>query len=218
MRKQRFVRPLLLLALTLGHGAAHAEGPPGPPGHGKPGEHGKHEAPGAPGKADDNPEKASERREGKGDKPDSAEHSGAGDMKGLIRELKTGKLKQAEVKERLAKLKDTRDERGQKHREELKQRFGSALAAPAAREELEHHARRIARLDRAMLVCESETVKDKDKLKERIQKLIDKENARHQQAMEHLKSMPASAASASASAAAPAPSAAASAAEKGADK
>jgi len=44
-------------------------------------------------------------------------------------------------------------------------------------------------LDRAMLLAETDA-KDKPKLSERISKLIDKENARHESAMERLKTMP----------------------------
>jgi hypothetical protein len=72
-----------------------------------------------------------------------------------------------------------------------------------------------------MLLVETEVVKDKDKLKERVQKLIDKENARHQQAMERFKANtpPGSAAGAAPSASVtPAAPPAPVAAEKGAEK
>jgi hypothetical protein len=238
MRKQQLAAHALLVALTIGLGTARAEGPGGPPpGKGKPadagpnkpgagkGDHGKPDSDPTLGKAEpgrpDKPGKADEQHEGERDKdkdkPEKAEHGADHGMRGLLGELKAGKLKKADVKDRLAKLKDKRDERTREHREQLKQRFGNALGMPAAREELQHHARRTARLDRALLLCETENVKDKDKLKERIQKLIDKENARHEQAMARLKSMPSTPAASAAAAAPPSPATSV-AAEKGIQK
>jgi len=213
MRKQQLVARALLLAVTFGLGAAQAgEGPA--PGKGKSGEaeHGK----GGPGKGDHGqkpdgkPEAAvaaADKEKGdkeKGDKEKGDKEKGdkeKGDkehvggpghhgMRELFDELKQGKLKKGELKERLGALKERREDRAKEHREELKARFGAALAAPSAREELEHHARRMAKLDRAMVLVETEVTKDKDKLKERIQKLMDKENARHERAMDRLKSSP----------------------------
>ncbi len=246
MRKQQLAAQALLLALTIGLGAARAEGPGGPPpGKGKPvdagppkpgvgkGEPGKPDgAPAAharpePGKPElgkpepGKPDKPGEPQEAAKDKDkaDKPEHGPGHGMKALLGELKAGKIKKGDVKDRLAKLSEKRDERTREHREQLKQRFGSALGMPAAREELEHHARRTARLERALLLVETEAVKDKDKLKERIQKLIEKENARHEQAMARLKSMPTTPAASAAAAAAPPPAPATSvAAEKGVQK
>jgi hypothetical protein len=231
MRMQQLAACTLLLALTARLGVANAEGPGGPPpGKGKPAEARPDKAPaGKPERG--KPEAATGEQKGHKDhagKPDRAGkeegsdddavgHSGPrGGMRELFGELKAGKLKKGEVQERLGKLREKRDERAKAHRQQLKERFGNVLAMPAAREELEHHARRMARLDRAMVVCETEPVKDKDKLKERIQKLMDKESARHQQAMERMKSMPTTpAASAAAPASPPAAPAASVAVEKG---
>lgn len=124
-----------------------------------------------------------------------------GALRELFEELKQGKLKKADVKERLGKLRESAAERRQQHQRELKERWGVALAVPSVREELQHHARRMARLNRALLVAETELTKDKDKLVERIQKLIDKEQTRHERAMDRVKSgTPASAVSAAAAA------------------
>ncbi len=55
--------------------------------------------------------------------------------------------------------------------------------------ELTTHSRRLAQLNRALLLAESERQgKDKDKLVDRIEKLIDKENERHEKAMDRFKS------------------------------
>jgi hypothetical protein len=238
MTKQQLALRALALATALSIGSAYAgDGPAGsaPAGKGKPppgdaraakGEHGK---PGEPGKPDHekhdhaDADKAADKDKGSDkergpDKDKARDGRGPGrhGMRDLLAELKSGKLSKGDLKDRLTELRDHREERAKAHREELKARHGAALAMPAAREELEHHARRMARLNRAMVLAETEVVKDKDKLKERIQKLLDKENARHQAAMERFK-VGAPAGSAAASAAPEAPPAPV-AVEKGADK
>jgi hypothetical protein len=151
-------------------------------------------------------------------------------LRGLLAELKDGKLKKADLKDRLAKLRENQGERRKHHQGELKARWGATLAMPAVREELQHHARRMARLNRALFVAQTEVTKDQDKLVGRIEKLIDKEQARHQHAMSRFRAPPktpggsadlAAPAAAPAGAAAPSPAAAApaaSAAPKAGDK
>jgi hypothetical protein len=126
-------------------------------------------------------------------------------LRELYQDLKDGKLKKDELKARLAGLQDTRSERRREHREELAKRWGSTLAAPPARDELKLHARRMAFLDRALVLAQADTKPEKDKTIERISKLIDKENARHDRAMAGMHSQPAVAAPA----APPAPAASA---------
>jgi hypothetical protein len=237
MRKQQLALRALALASAFSIGSAYAgDAPAGsaPAGKGKPppgearSDKGEHGRPGKPGheKADhaaDASNKGADKDKGPDkdngpDKDKARDGRGPGrhGMRELLAELKSGKLQKGELKERLSELRDRRDQRAKAHREELKARHGAALALPAARTELEHHARRMARLNRAMVLAETEVVKDKDKLKERIQKLLDKENARHKLAMDRFKtSAPAGSAAASA---APAPPPAAVAAEKGAEK
>lgn len=234
MRKQQLALRALGLATALGIGSAYAGDGPAPPGKDKPpaaehhekGDHGKpgHDKPGhdKPEQAATAPGKDADKDKGvdkdKGPDKDKPEGHGPGrHRKGeLWTELKAGKLKKDELKARLGELREHREDRAKEHREELKARFGATLASPAARQELEHHARRMAKLNRAMELTETEVTKDKDKLKERIQKLIDKENARHQQAMERFKSNAPPVASAAA-ATPPTPPAAV-AVEKGAEK
>jgi phage terminase small subunit len=235
MRTQRLAARVLLFSLIAGLGAARAEGPGGPPsakgphgGAGRPG-------PGGPGKGDGEPGEARGARGGHPEPPSEADKPGARrdevgkgtkgpdargtGMRELMSEMRAGRLKKDELKERLVKLHEQREDRIKEHRQRLKEAFGGALGAPAAREELEHHARRMARLERAMILCETETVKDKDKLKDRIQKLLDKENARHQRVMESLKAtVGAPAASAGAASPLTSPSPSASAAGKGSEK
>jgi hypothetical protein len=112
-----------------------------------------------------------------------------------------GAVKKEELQDRIKAMQAARLERKKEHREELRARWGPALLHPSIREELRHHARREAFLSRMMFVAETEvTGKKKEALIARIEKLIDKENARHERAMERLKSNPNPPASASAAA------------------
>src|SRR6478736_631974 len=124
----------------------------------------------------------------------------------LYQDLKDGKIKKEDLKAKVAQLQETRTERRKEHREDVGKRWGSTLAKPSARDELKLHARRMAMLNRALVLAQEDTKPDKDKTIDRISKLIDKENARHEKAMTHIQSEPAAAATAAASA--PAPSAA----------
>lgn len=213
MRKQRLIAcgVVLIGAVTVGTAVAQG-GPPGagsaapgkPPHAGKPDDKGKD----APGKAHEDHGKPDKDKDK--DKPEAASEKAGGPhgkgraMRALLDDLKAGKIKKGELKEHLGKLRGNVAERRAQHQSELKARWGAALAMPSARQELEHHARRMARLNRALLLAETEVTKDKDKLVERIQKLIDKEQERHERAMARVKSMP----STPAASAAPAPSAA----------
>jgi hypothetical protein len=219
------------LALSFAAGAALADKPAGDrPPHakdgkpeGKPGDHlGKPDKDGMGPKGEHGKPEA----DGTGGKPgDGARPHAHGDgfrnaMSELREEMKAGKLTKEELKAKLAALHESAGDRGKAHRQELSKRWGGTLANPSAVEELKHHARRMAFLNRAMLLAQTEVKQDKDKLTDRISKLIDKENARHEQAMARLQAAPAPAAAAAAASAAPAAAPAASAAsdEKGAEK
>jgi len=124
----------------------------------------------------------------------------------LFQELKAGKLKKDELKQKLSQLHDTLGERKKEHREELGKRWGAALAKPLARDELKVHARRMAFLNRALLLAQGDTKADKAQTTERITMLIEKENSRHDRAMARIQSQPATVASALPTVAAPAAS------------
>jgi hypothetical protein len=206
------------LAFTLLPAAASAEGPPPDKGpemkHGKPA--------GKPSELFGKPDDAKPEKGPHGDKDEKREPGkpGAEDgkpgghegfrsaMRQLREDLKAGKVKKGDLKDKLAKMHESSSDRGKEHRQELAKRWGNALALPSAREELKHHARRMAFLDRALVLAETEA-KDKDKLTDRISKLIDKENERHERAMERLKSMPTPPGASAAAPAASAPPAAA---------
>ena len=98
-----------------------------------------------------------------------------------------GKLDKDELKSELAALRETRGERRRKHGEALKARWGNQLAQPSAQEELRHHERRMASLERLSLLAETErSGPDKEKLVARIAKLTAKENERHERKMTQL--------------------------------
>jgi hypothetical protein len=132
-----------------------------------------------------------------------------GGYRGLGVEFHRGGVSKEQLKERMEKMQAARAERRKEHRLAVRQRWGTALAHPALREELRHHARREAFLTRALFVAQTEPVKNKEKIIARIEKLIEREDERHAKAMERLRANPNAAASASAapSAAAPASSA-----------
>jgi hypothetical protein len=133
-----------------------------------------------------------------------------GGYRALGVDFRGGAVSKELLKERIAKMHQLRAERRKENREEVRRRWGAALMHPACREELRHHARREAFLTRALFLAQTEQVKNKDALIARIEKLIDKENERHERAMERLKSTPIPPASASAAApasAAPVPAA-----------
>jgi hypothetical protein len=91
---------------------------------------------------------------------------------------------------------EARRERRRERAEELRARYGRALGEPAVVAELRVHARRMARLHTLRRVAEKE---GKTALLPRIDKLIEKERARHQRHMDALKAHGAAAPSASAS-------------------
>jgi hypothetical protein len=222
MRKHRLIACALVLVGTATVGASGAPGEaPGAP-SGKPGkdgrmlermkerlerEHGPHG--GKPDSAGSAEPAGSAGPDGKGPHgaggPDGkrafGKWRGHGAFQQLLADLRDGKIKREDVKERLAKLRENMAERRAEHQGELKARWGRSLVLPAAREELRLHAQRMARLHRAAFLAETEVTQNKDKLIERINKLIEKEQTRHERAMERFKDTAASAPSAAASAA-----------------
>ena len=88
-------------------------------------------------KAEAKAEKAEERREFRNA------------LRDLREDLKSGKVSKPELKDRLSKLKETLPDRRRAHREAIKQRWGATLTQPQAKNELELHARRLAKLNRA---------------------------------------------------------------------
>jgi hypothetical protein len=132
-----------------------------------------------------------------------------GGFRALGEDFRQGRVKKAELKERLAALRSSASERRREHQKAMGQRFGAALSNPSCREQLRVHARREAFLNRALFVAETEVTKDKEKLVARIEKLSEKEDERFARAMERCKTMPAGMTSVAPPAASDAPPAAA---------
>jgi hypothetical protein len=88
------------------------------------------------------------------------------------------------VKENVEERREKRKDRRKDRREKLKERWGDLLEKGPVKAELARHGRRVARLNR-MLVLAEEAKKD-DAVK-RIKELLEKENARHDGRMAKLK-------------------------------
>jgi hypothetical protein len=187
----------LLVGIVMG-AQAKADPPAGQAkGEGAPGhDHKQHDKGDKPEKASngDKPEGAKADKEAdKGEKADKGDakpgmrpHS---ELRELRDELKQGKLKKPELDARLSKLRESNKERRDNHRAALKARWGEKLAKPDAQNELAVHEKRMAKLNRLLLLAQTErTGKDADKLGERIEKLIDLENSRHEKRMTQLTS------------------------------
>ncbi len=94
-----------------------------------------------------------------------------------------GTLDERRVKlaERLKKMHETRATRAAAERRHLMAHYGEVKDNPALANELRHHAWRMAKLHRMLLLATSE---GRDALRPRIEQLIGKEMARHAKAME----------------------------------
>jgi len=90
-----------------------------------------------------------------------------------------------DLKEALAKLRETRAERQKADRDAVREKYGDIIQQPSVREELRTHASRIARLNQIKRVADDEK---KTKVSARADKLIDRENKRHDKQMDALKS------------------------------
>ncbi len=89
-----------------------------------------------------------------------------------------------DLREARQKLRDTRKERREEMLKSAKDKWGDLVKKPKVREELKVHARRMARLNHMEALAKEN---NKTEALERIQKLRDKENARHEKRMEALK-------------------------------
>lgn len=217
----------------------HSGPPGGPPGRARgmdarPGPSGEHEHGGPPGASsapghrghDHDGDGDDERGRGRdrdrdGGPPGDGERGGRRHFRGMWNDLhegfRSGKPNKDELKKKLDEWHAARDERRKDHREHLISRWGKALHKPDVTSELRRHSERMARLARMEEIVGTEkTGAERQKLLDRIDKLRNNENERHQKAMERLSSAsgapaPSGVASAPAAAAsapaAPAPSA-----------
>jgi hypothetical protein len=92
--------------------------------------------------------------------------------------------KREDRRDAIEDLRKTRQERRKEHLKEVRGRWGDIVGRPAVRAELKVHAQRIARLNRARRLADSAT---KTELVAKIDKLLERERARHQAAMTKMK-------------------------------
>jgi hypothetical protein len=116
--------------------------------------------------------------------------------------------------ERIAKLRETRKDRRHARSEALRQKWGEALTRSDVREAIKVHEWRMARLDRMRTLIDASDRPNKDKMLARIDKALEKENARFDKKMDKLKTAPAPGSSAAEPAATPTPAASAAAPAK----
>lgn len=145
-----------------------------------------------PDKKDARKEARDERKDARKDLKDARE-----DLKDAKKDLKEAvkdgggadaqAIKEAkeDLKEARKKLKDSREDRRKAAKGALKAKWGDdLLKKPAVKNELRLHAQRMAKLRHMKRVADEA---GKNQLEERIAKLIEKEQARHQARMDALK-------------------------------
>lgn len=127
----------------------------------------------------------------------------------IAEQLRNGNPRPDELKKQLEEFKALQADRRADQRALLHRRWGQAVQKPDVKDELERHARRLARLQRLEVVVATERTGDQRKrLIERIERMRTQENTRHEEAMKKLVPEGAAPADASAVAAPAAPSAA----------
>ena len=140
-------------------------------------------------RAADKAERAAEKAGRAGDdaRPPGGRSPFRGALSILNDDLEQGRLKKAELKERLTKLRESVAERRKQRQRALKERWGLALGHTTASQELKRHARRVAYLERASVVAHTErSGKAQEKLLARIDALMERENQRHERVMDKI--------------------------------
>ena len=134
---------------------------------------------------EDRKERREDRKELREDKKELREDKKAGaDPKEIRDDKKELREDRKELREDRKELREDRKAKRETKRKELREKWGDTLKRPEARAELKVHARRMARLAQARKVAETDGKKE---LVARIDKLVEKEKARHQRAMDRLK-------------------------------
>lgn len=105
----------------------------------------------------------------------------------VAEQLRNGNPNPEELKRKLEGLRLLRNERRHDQRAFLRQRWGNTVDKPDVKQELELHARRLARLQRLEVVVATERTGDQRKrLIARIERMRALENKRHETAMTKL--------------------------------
>jgi hypothetical protein len=145
----------------------------------------------APAAADDPPgkqpvkdakEAAKDAKDKLRDARKDAKEATGDDKKDAKQDVKDAKK---DLREARQKVRETRKDRREELRKAVKDKWGGDLVKkPKVRAELALHAQRMAKINHMEFLAKDN---DKDQLLERIQKLRDKEKARHEKRMEALK-------------------------------
>jgi hypothetical protein len=114
-------------------------------------------------------------------KKDAKEAAAGDDKKDARKDVKEAKK---DLREARQKIRDSRKDRREEVRKAAKDKWGDLVKKPKVRAELLLHAQRMAKINHMEFLAKDN---DKDQLTERIQKLREKENARHDKRMEALK-------------------------------
>jgi hypothetical protein len=111
------------------------------------------------------------------------------EVSALVKQLRAGEITRGEFEAKFKELRKTAKERRKARLEEVRSRFDAAvLKAAPVKEEFRVHARRMAFLNRAQVVAQTELTGDKQKKTlARIDKLIELENERHEKALAKIK-------------------------------
>jgi len=138
---------------------------------------------------EDKKELREDKKELREDKKDGADAKElAGDRKDIREDKKDLAGDKRDLRKDRRELRADRKEKRKERLKEIKAKWGDLVKRPDAQAELEVHARRIARLERAKTIA---TEDKKTVLVGKIDKLIEKEKARHQRTMDRLKTTPA---------------------------
>ena len=134
---------------------------------------------------EDRQEKREDRKEIREDKRELREDIKDGATRKEIREDKKELAEdKKELREDRKEMRDDRQDVRKAHRRELREKWGEAVKKPEAKAELKVHGRRMARLVQARKVANE---LGKKELVARIDKLLEKEKARHQGAMDKIR-------------------------------
>lgn len=134
---------------------------------------------------EDRKERREDRKEVREDKRELREDVKDGASRKEIREDRKELAEdRKEIREDRREIREDRREARKAQQRELREKWGESIKKPAVKEELKVHGRRMARLTRARAVAEEAGKKE---LVARIDKLIEKEKARHQAAMDKVR-------------------------------
>jgi len=112
----------------------------------------------------------------------------------LRKKFREGKPNAAELKKSIEQWRAARDDRRRERQQALAARWGTALGQPNVANELTVHARRMAHLQRMEeVVAVEKTGAARQKLLDRVEKLRELENQRHERALSRLASRDAAA-------------------------